>query len=130
MNAHDTLTQVNSDINTGSQYETEIGEDAWAPAVPGQGADCDSYATAKAQKLFELGWSVEWMRLATCWVEVEDGGGYHCVLLIDMGDGQTWVLDNRKPLPTQYQLLNYTWHKIQIPGTNRWVYSQQFIDNL
>lgn len=123
MNAHDVLTQVNSDINHGGSYETEVVDD-WTPAVPGQGRDCDSYATAKAQALFDKGWPVSMMRLATCWEEL---GGYHCVLLVDMGDGQTWVLDNRQPLPIEFQLLNYRWHKIQIAGTEFWEYAASYI---
>lgn len=128
MNAHDTLTQVNSDVNHGSPYQTEV-EDDWMPAVPGTGADCDSYATAKAQALFDKGWSVLDMRLATCWVEPAAGSGYHCVLLVELV-GQTWVLDNRQPLPTEYQLLGYAWHKMQVAGTEKWVYAQQFMDGL
>ena len=128
MNAHDVLTQVNSDINHGSPYETEVVDD-WTPAVPGQGSDCDSYATAKAQALFDRGWSVLDMRLATCWVIPGDTTSYHCVLLVDMG-GQTWVLDNRQPLPIEFQLLNYAWHRFQVAGTQKWVYAQQFMDGL
>ena len=114
MNAHDTLTQVNSDINR-MPYVAEMGDDDWTPIVP-SGGDCDSYATAKFQALADLGWPIEELRLATCWVET---GGYHAVLLVDLS-GQTWVLDNRYPLPMEFNLLNYKWHKLQIAGTEEW----------
>ena len=125
MNAHDTLTQVNVDLNR-EQYIEDIGPDDWTPIVPGQGGDCDSYATAKMQRLFDKGWPIDQLRLATCWVEPSAGGGYHCVLLVDMDDKQTWVLDNRYPLPMEYQLLDYNWHKVQVPGTQRWQFAASY----
>jgi len=35
-------------------------------------------------------------------------------------DGQTWVLDNRRRWPTDFSLLLYRWHKLQIAGPRRW----------
>ena len=107
-------------------YVTEIGPDKWTPFLPGCGSDCDSYATYKMQKLFDLGWQLLDMRLATCWTET---GEYHCVLLVEL-NGQSWVLDNRQTYPTRSQDLDYEWHKIQVPGTQDWVYAQAFIDGL
>lgn len=124
MNSMDTLVRVNSDLNK-ERYVSDIGPDDWTPIIPGQGGDCDSYATAKAQKLFDLGWPVLSMRLATCWIDPSEGGGYHCVLLIDL-DGETYVLDNRYPLPQEYQMLYYKWHKFQVAGTESWEYAPGF----
>lgn len=115
MNSHDILTQVNVDVNQ-EKYITEIGLDDWTPIVPGQGGDCDSYATAKAQKLFDLGWSLEQLRLARC--QVEDGS-WHAVLMVDL-EGQTWVLDNRHIFPIEKQRLPYKWDSYQIAGTEEW----------
>jgi len=126
MTSHDVLTQLNVDVNNGSPFATDIGEDDWTPAIPKCAADCDSFATAKFLKLTELGWPLSALRLATCWTETDV---YHCVLLVDM-DGQTYVMDNRYPLPMEYQLLRYVWHKFQVPGTQRWEYAQEFMDNL
>lgn len=108
------LNLVNAKVNL-LPYADEVGDD-WSP-ITEAGGDCDSYATAKYERLIALGWPREWLRLATCWVE--NNLGYHAVLLADL-DGQTWVLDNRHPYPVEYHLLPYTWHKLQIAGTPRW----------
>jgi len=109
------LNLVNAKVNL-LPYVAEVGDD-WTP-ITEAGGDCDSYATAKYERLVALGWPRQWLRLATCWVE--DGIGYHAVLLADDADGQTWVLDNRHGRPVEFQLLKYRWHKLQIAGTNRW----------
>lgn len=108
------LNLVNAKVNL-LPYVAEAGDD-WTP-VTETGGDCDSYATAKYERLVAMGWPRQWLRLATCWVE--NSLGYHAVLLADL-DGQTWVLDNRHPYPVEHHLLTYTWHKLQIAGTPRW----------
>jgi predicted transglutaminase-like cysteine proteinase len=124
MNSHDVLTQVNVDANQ-ERFATEVTDD-WTPYLPGMGSDCDSFATYKMQKLYDLGWPIESMRLAVCLTEKQEA---HCVLLVDM-DGQTLVLDNRHPLPMEFQLLPYEWIKLQIAGTQKWEWAKSFIDNL
>jgi predicted transglutaminase-like cysteine proteinase len=123
MTPSDVLTQVNVDVNK-IPYANEVTDD-WTPALP-TGGDCDSSATAKMQRLFDLGWPIESMRLAVCLTEKQEA---HCVLLVDM-DGQTLVLDNRHPLPMEFQLLPYEWIKLQVPGTQKWEWAKSFIDNL
>lgn len=86
--------------------------------IDGDGGDCDDYAVAKMQELKRRGVPISALRLATCWVD-HGKTMYHCVLLVDL-NGQTWVLDNRYPLPMEYQMLPYTWDKFQIAGTQRW----------
>lgn len=108
------LVRVNAEVNA-ETYVSERSDD-WTPIVPHQGGDCDSYATAKFQKLVELGWSVMDLRLATCWDET---GAYHAVLLVDF-DGETVVLDNRQPYPTPFNLLPYSWYLVQVAGTQDW----------
>lgn len=107
------LKLVNTKINL-LPYESEI-EDDWKP-ITDAGDDCDSYATAKFERLVQMGWPTQFLRLATCYVET---GDYHAVLLVDW-DGQTWVLDNRHPLPMEYDLLPYKWHLLQVAGTQNW----------
>ena len=106
------LRLVNTKINL-LPYCSEV-EDDWVPAVAA--GDCDSYATAKFERLVQMGWPTQFLRLATCYVET---GEYHAVLLVDW-DGQTWVLDNRHPLPMEYDLLPYRWHLLQVAGTQNW----------
>lgn len=106
------LKLVNTKVNL-LPYESEVGDD-WIPAVTA--GDCDSYATAKFERLIAMGWPVQFLRLATCYVE---SGEYHAVLLVDW-DGQTWVLDNRHPLPMEYNILPYKWDKLQVAGTQTW----------
>lgn len=117
------LKIVNTKVNL-LPYKSEVEED-WTPAV--DGGDCDSYATAKMQRLVQCGWPVASMRLATCFVEpsaaAEKRDRYHCVLLVDF-DGQTYVLDNRHPHPMEYDLLPYDWHKFQVPGTQEWEWAK------
>lgn len=107
------LNLVNAKVNL-LPYVAEVGDD-WTP-IADAGGDCDSYATAKYERLVHMGWPRQWLRLATCWVET---GEYHAVLLVDL-NGQTWCLDNRYPHPMEFQLLPYRWHKLQVAGTNQW----------
>jgi predicted transglutaminase-like cysteine proteinase len=87
-------------------------------AIDESGGDCDDFAIAKLQRLKAMGMPISQMRLATCWA-LPHQQGYHCVLLVDL-DGTTWVLDNRYPLPMEYDLLPYEWDKLQIAGTMNW----------
>lgn len=104
--------------------------------IDAEGGDCDDYAVGKLRMLLGHGWTVDRLRFATCYVEpiqvrdettseIRDATmdeRYHAVLLVDL-DGQTWCLDNRHPHPTEYQLLPYIWHKLQIAGTRQWEYA-------
>ncbi len=106
------LTAVNAEFNA-LPYATEAADD-WTP-MAAEG-DCDSYATAKFARLVSLGWPIASLRLATCFVET---GEYHAVLLADL-NGQTYVLDNRYPLPMPYDMLPYKWDRLQVAGTQMW----------
>lgn len=89
--------------------------------------DCEDYALAKLQRLKHMGLPISQMRLATCFVEpgsaAEKKDRGHGVLLVDL-NGKTIVLDNRYPLPMDYDLLPYEWHKLQIAGTQQWEWAQ------
>ena len=112
------LKVVNTKVNL-LPYESEVGDD-WTPGVTS--ADCDSFATAKMQRLIQYGWPEKDMRLACCFVEPQAGAKpnrYHCVLLVDLND-ITYVLDNRYPYPMEYDLLPYEFHKIWSHDLNAW----------
>jgi predicted transglutaminase-like cysteine proteinase len=110
----DDLRLVNAKVNL-LPYKSEVDED-WSP-ITDEGGDCDSYATEKYHRLVALGWPKSALRLATRAL----GGGEenHLVLLADF-DGQTYVLDNNLPHPTEYQLLPKDFRRIQIAGTQKW----------
>lgn len=114
-----TLKLVNSKVNL-LDYKSQIGDD-WNPYTD-NGFDCNNYATRKMEELSARGVPKDSMRLATAWI---DHGKklYHAVLLVDMG-GQTYVLDNRYPLPMEHDMIPYTWHKFQIPNTRNWELAQ------
>lgn len=111
----DTLKVVNTKVNL-LEYKTQIGDD-WNPFTD-NGFDCNNYATRKMEELHSRGVPASVMRLATCWV-FPNHEGYHCVLLVDV-NGETVVLDNRYPLPMDWQVVPYEWHKFQIAGTREW----------
>lgn len=110
-----TLRLVNTKVNL-LDYKTQIGDD-WDPFTA-NGFDCNNYATRKMEELAARGVPVEAMRLATGWVDHEKKL-YHAVLLVDHG-GQTYVLDNRYPNPSEWEMMPYEWHKLQIAGTQTW----------
>lgn len=117
------LRAVNAEINK-VPYMQELQDD-WRPAQTDfigllNGADCDSYATAKMLRLVHDGWPVEGLRLMVCKTE---GGGDHCVLLADF-DGETYVLDNRRPEPTLMDLVQYQWIEVQDASSpTGWAYA-------
>ena len=117
------LKIVNTKVNL-LPYVSEVGDD-WSP-ITESGGDCDSFATAKMQRLIQYGWPEKSMRLATCFVEPQAGtkpNRYHCVLLVDFND-TTYVLDNRYPYPMEYDLVPYEWHKIWSYDLNAWEWAQ------
>ena len=117
------LKIVNTKVNL-LPYKAEVADD-WTP-ITEAGDDCDSYAMAKLQRLVQYGWPERALRLACCFVEpaaaADKRDRYHAVLLADF-EGQTWVLDNRYPLPMEAQLLPYEWHKFWSHDLNAWEYA-------
>ncbi len=130
---YSTLKNCNVEFN-GYTYATELTDD-WKPInlnVAKEG-DCDSYATAKQWRLVKKdGLPETATRLACCFVEpfrkadgnwATKGERYHLVLLVDF-NGTTYVLDNRYPLPMEYDLLPYEWHKFWNHDMNAWEWAQ------
>lgn len=128
----DDLNVVNAKVNA-YPYEFHVSELWRHMLAPMPRGACSNYATTKYGRLEALGWPVESLRLACCWVEPfklydKDTGllrwatmdeRYHAVLLVNF-DEQTWVLDNRKPYPTEIELLPYKWDILQVAGTELW----------
>lgn len=94
------------------------GQPEFWEVIGQKGGDCEDFALAKLRHLLAMGMPVAQMRLATCWC-FPNHEGYHAVLLVDL-NGTTWVLDNRYPLPMEWDLLPYEWHLLQRPGAQQW----------
>ena len=109
------LEAVNRHFNA-MPYKLEA-IDTWMP-ITKAGGDCESYATAKYNRLVELGWPKSALRLATCCVNFKTRES-HAVLLVELG-GVTLVMDNRFPDLWTPAETGYKFDKIQIPGTQNW----------
>ena len=85
------------------------------------GGDCEDYVLTKINRLLELGWRMEDLRVAWVYTETNE---YHAVLVVSAQD-QDYMLDSRMDeLVPVLQLTNigYRTHKIQHQGGgNRWV---------
>lgn len=111
------LRAVNAEVNR-VPYMKEFNED-WRPATTDfmgmlNGADCDSSATAKLQKLYRAGWPIEVLRLMVCNhpADAPKPKGNHLCLLVDL-DGETYVLCNTLPEPTLMDRVPYQWLEVQ-----------------
>lgn len=94
------------------------GQPEFWEVIGQEGGDCEDFALAKLRHLLAMGMPAAQMRLATCWC-FPNHEGYHAVLLVDL-NGTTWVLDNRYPLPMEWDLLPYEWHLLQRAGSQHW----------
>lgn len=103
------LEFVNSQVNAlpyvadAHRYKTP---EFWAK-IDKDGGDCEDAAIGKLNRLVEMGWPIEPLRLATCYVGT---GEYHAVLVADLDDGQV-VLDNRYPWPMSLNDLHIKGYK-------------------
>ena len=114
----DELENVNREFNAREYKADPENHDDWTPIdlSPDGTGDCDSYATAKAERLIKMGWAKSALRVAFCYTETGEG---HLVLLCDLA-GQTWVLDNRYPYPMKHSDLRYTWKEFGHIATGKW----------
>lgn len=121
------MNDINRTVNQ-MPYKTDLemyGKlEHWNPA-DAEAGDCDDYACIKRRKLRDLyPANIEAFRLATCWVEGDDGekgkGGYHAVLTVHTNKG-VYVLDNRYPQVTPWRKLPYKFHMMEQPGKTAWV---------
>lgn len=129
---YSTLKNCNVEFNAYT-YATELTDD-WTPINITKEDDCDSYATAKQWRLVKRdGLPESATRLACAFVEpfrkadgnwATKGERYHLVLLVDLDGTTTYVLDNRHPLPMEYDMLPYEWHKMWSHEMNTWEYAK------
>lgn len=129
--SYSTLKNCNVEFNA-YIYATELTDD-WTPINITKEDDCDSYATAKQWRLVKKdGLPETATRLACVFVEpfrkadgnwATKGERYHLVLLVDL-DNTTYVLDNRHPLPMEYNQLPYEWHRFWSYDLNAWEWAK------
>lgn len=89
--------------------------DFWTSIDDAGAGDCDDYSIGKLRRLVQLGWPVEKLHLACCYVET---GEYHAVLIVETPEG-SYMLDNRQPEPApiaSLELLSYRPDVIQAVG--------------
>ena len=115
---YDDLEDVNREFNA-YEYRADADFDDWTPIdlMPDKSSDCDSYATAKAEKLIKMGWPRAALRIAIC--GVRNPNGDHMVAIADL-DGKTWVLDNRYPYPMEHHMVPYKWVLFGHLATGKW----------
>lgn len=120
------LKIVNTKVNARTNYTGDPAKygvpEFWEVAE--EDGDCEDYGLAKIQLLKRMGMPIAQMRLATCFVRPwssreEKAKKGHAVTIVRI-NGVDYCLDNCFPLPMEVSLLNYEWHKFQIPGTREW----------
>lgn len=133
MTSFQDLIDVNRRINEDSRYVSDISQygvpEKMADIRTTGKGDCEDYGLGKLRELLAIGWDIKDLRLATCWTEpfkIQDPSGlwrdatmderYHGVLVVRYND-VFWVLCNRKPYPTEHDMIGYKFDLLQIPGT-------------
>lgn len=109
-------------------YATEV-EENWTPW--GEEKDCDSFMSWKHWTLFhKYGWPERSLRAITCFAPPREGKQkrelYHAVLAADI-DGQTYILENGRKMPTPYQDFlaeGYELHKLWNHDMNCWEWAE------
>ena len=113
------ICDVNEEINR-LPYTSTV-DPLWEPIDDdSDGGTCSNYAVAKLRRLVALGFPIETLRLATCWVDPRKNPltDYHAVLWIDF-EGGTYELSNGLPVRPA-TMSNFIYDKIQIAGTDKW----------
>lgn len=114
------MRQVDAEINL-LPYRDDAEQwgvdDFWDNIEDSGSGDCDSYAVGKLRRLFALGWPIEALHLAICYVET---GGSHGVLVVQTPQS-SYVMDNRMEPFEVYKLQarKYQPHEIQAVGGQR-----------
>lgn len=120
------LEQVQMQLNRQVAYVTDMERfgvpDWWEPAV--DRGDCEDIALAKRQRLIQMGWPAELLRIAV----VADGrGDLHALLTVDVtapsGKPATYALDSHFTHVEPWARLNaygYQWLERSKPGLNQW----------
>lgn len=121
------LDDINKEFNQYT-YRAEVADD-WTPIDldPDFEGDCDSYATAKAEKLLKMGCPRSAIRIAWWTVKVPGKAiSGHLTTLVTIGEGkkkQTYNLDNRFTFAKPVQELEaegYVCIKLWHLDTGKW----------
>lgn len=114
--------QVGREVKYVSDMERFGVPDWWEPAV--KTGDCEDIALTKRQRLLDLGWPAEALRIA---VLIDGHGQLHAVLTIDVtslqGKPATYVMDSHFEHVEPWQVLNqygYYWLERSKPGSALW----------
>jgi hypothetical protein len=96
--------------------------DWWEPAK--NTGDCEDIALTKRQRLMELGWPAEALRIAAL---IDGHGDLHAVLTVDVesmkGKPATYVMDSHFEHVEPWQVLSqygYYWLERSKPGSSQW----------
>ncbi len=124
------LEQVQHRLNEEVRYVAPPRfTDFWEPAR--KTGDCKQIALAKRERLMEMGWPPEALRMATV---VDEKDELHAVLTVDVtmmnGLRGTYVLDNRFTEVQPWQELThigYSWLQRAVPGQVAWTYIGQML---
>jgi predicted transglutaminase-like cysteine proteinase len=122
------LEQVQSYVNNKVRYTEDSRRfgmvDVWE--IADREGDCKDIALAKRQRLLELGWPPESLRMALAYTE---RGEMHAVLTVDVlspgGRRGTYVLDNRFVDVEPWQMVSqygYRWVERAGPTQYAWTY--------
>lgn len=120
------LEQVQLQVDQKVHYVSDMqrfGVDDWWEPASDKG-DCEDIALSKRQKLLDMGWPAEALRIA---VVVDGHGDLHAVLTVDgrseQGKPVTYALDNHFEHVEPWQVLNqygYVWLERSKPGSSEW----------
>lgn len=125
MNVAD-LKAVNAEIND-LPYTAAV-DPLWEPIdADDDGGTCSNFAVAKYRALRALNWPKESLILTCAFVEAsaaaEKKDRYHAILVVKH-DGKMLAMDNRKPYPTEVDLLPYEWHKLWSWELGEWEWAE------
>jgi predicted transglutaminase-like cysteine proteinase len=120
------LEQVQMEVDRKVHYVSDMErfgvEDWWEPAV--DKGDCEDIVLAKRQRLMDLGWPADALRIA---VVIDGHGALHAVLTVDalsqQGKPATYVLDSHFEHVEPWQYFGqygYTWLERSKPGSREW----------
>jgi predicted transglutaminase-like cysteine proteinase len=120
------LEQVQVQVGQQVKYVSDMDRfgvpDWWEPAT--KTGDCEDIALTKRQKLMDMGWPAEALRIAAL---VDGHGELHAVLTVDVvslkGKPGTYVMDSHFEHVEPWQVLNsygYYWLERSKPGSTQW----------
>lgn len=120
------LEQVQVEVDHRVHYVSDMERfgvpDWWEPAT--DKGDCEDIVLAKRQRLMELGWPADTLRIA---VVLDQHGELHAVLTVDVlsqqGKPATYVLDSHFEHVEPWQYFGqygYTWLERSKPGSTQW----------